>query len=68
MGVSGQCHALAAIYPQESASGSHWIGGWVGLRAGLDTEASGKILCLYRGSNPDRPVCSQMIIGEECKL
>jgi hypothetical protein len=28
----------------------------VGLRAGLDTEARGKILCLCRGSNPGRPV------------
>jgi hypothetical protein len=25
--------------------GTHWTGGWVGLRAG-DTEATGKILCL----------------------
>jgi hypothetical protein len=32
---------------------SHWIGGWVGRRAGLDTEARGKILCLYWGSNPN---------------
>jgi hypothetical protein len=31
-------------------------GGWVGPRAGLDTEARGKILCLCRGSNLDRPV------------
>jgi hypothetical protein len=28
----------------------------VGPRAGLDTEARGKILCPCRGSNPDRPV------------
>jgi hypothetical protein len=28
----------------------------VGPRAGLDTEARGKILCPRRGSNPDRPV------------
>jgi hypothetical protein len=38
-------------------SGTHWIGGWVGHRGSLDTEARGKILCLCRGSNPDRPVC-----------
>jgi hypothetical protein len=31
-------------------------GGWVGLRAGLDTEVRGKILCFCRGSNLDRPV------------
>jgi hypothetical protein len=30
--------------------------GWVDPRAGLDTEARGKILFPCRGSNPDRPV------------
>jgi hypothetical protein len=30
----------------------HWIGGWVGLKAGLDTEASGVILYLCWGSKP----------------
>jgi hypothetical protein len=28
----------------------------VGPRAGLDTEARGKILCPCRGSNPNRPI------------
>jgi hypothetical protein len=32
--------------------GTHWTGGWVGPRAGLDAEARGKILCLCRGSKP----------------
>jgi hypothetical protein len=31
MGVSGQHHAPAVLYP-----GIHWIGDWAGLRAGLD--------------------------------
>jgi hypothetical protein len=31
MGVSGQRHAGPRFTP-----GTHWIGGWVGLRAGLD--------------------------------
>jgi hypothetical protein len=57
-GVSGQYHAPAAIYSQEW---THWTGGWVGLSAGLDTEASGKLLCLCRRSSPDRPVCSQTL-------
>jgi hypothetical protein len=56
--VSGQVHAPAALYFQESTPGTHWVGGWVGLRAGLDTEARGKILCVCRGSNSGRPVCS----------
>jgi hypothetical protein len=44
----------------------HWepwevIGGRVGLRAGLNTEARGKIVCLYRRPNTDCPVCSQTL-------
>jgi hypothetical protein len=50
MGVSGQHHALT---PGKGSLGTHCTGGWVGLRAGLDTEARGKILCLCRGSNPN---------------
>jgi hypothetical protein len=61
MGVSGQRHAPAALNPREWTAGTHWIGGWVGIRAGLDTEARGKILCHCRGSNPGRPVCSQTL-------
>jgi hypothetical protein len=44
MGVTGQHHASIAIYPREKVPGTHWTGGWEGLRAGLDTEAGGKIL------------------------
>jgi hypothetical protein len=42
--------------PEERAPGTHCIGGWVGPRAGLDTAARGKTLCLCRGSNPGRLV------------
>jgi hypothetical protein len=38
----GQRHASAALYPRERTPGAHLIGGLVGLRAGLDTEARGK--------------------------
>jgi hypothetical protein len=31
---------------RERAPGTHYIGGWVGPRAGLDVEVRGKILCL----------------------
>jgi hypothetical protein len=61
MGVSGQHHAPAALYPEERTPGTHWTGGWVGPRAGLDTDARRKILCLCRGSNPGRPVRSQTL-------
>jgi hypothetical protein len=47
--------------PKERTSGTHWIGGWVGLIAGLDTETREKILCPCRRSNPGRPVCSQTL-------
>jgi hypothetical protein len=56
MGVSGQHHAPAAIYPWKRTPGTHCTGGWVGLGAGLDTEVRGKILCPCQGSNLDRPV------------
>jgi hypothetical protein len=35
----------------ERTPGTHCTGGWVGLTAGLDTEARGRISCLYWGSN-----------------
>jgi hypothetical protein len=37
------------------------MGGWVDLRADVDTEAGGKILRLCRELNPGLPVCSQKI-------
>jgi hypothetical protein len=52
MGVSGQRHAPAALLPPGKDPGTDWTGGWVGPRAGLDTEARGKILCPCRESNP----------------
>jgi hypothetical protein len=61
MGVSGQNHAPAALYPRGKNLRHHCTGGWVGPRAGLDEEARGKIFCLYRGSNPGRPVRSQTL-------
>jgi hypothetical protein len=54
MGVSGQHHAPAALYPQGKDP-------WVGPRAGLDTEDIGKIICPRRGSNPDRPVVQPVV-------
>jgi hypothetical protein len=51
MEVSGKRYAPAALYPRERTTWIHWIGGWVGLRAGLDREAGGKILCPCRGYN-----------------
>jgi hypothetical protein len=41
--------------------GTHWIGGWVGLRADLDTGTTGGILSFCRRSNPGSPVSSQTL-------
>jgi hypothetical protein len=68
MGVSGQCHALAAFCLRGKTPGTHWIGGCVGLRAGLDIEARGQILCLCQESNPSHTVCSQTLLTELLRL
>jgi hypothetical protein len=61
MEVSGQRHAPAALCPGEKTPGTHWTGGWVDPKAGLVTEARGKIICPCRGSNPDRPVVQSVV-------
>jgi hypothetical protein len=56
MVLSGRRHAPAALYPLGKNPCIYWRVGWVGLKDDLDTEFRGKILCLCRGSNLDRPV------------
>jgi hypothetical protein len=63
--VSSQRHASAVLYLRGRTLGTHYTGVWVGLRAGLDTKAKGKILCLCQGSNPGRPFCSQALLPTE---
>jgi hypothetical protein len=41
--------------PGERTPGTHCTGGWVGPRAGLDTEVRGKILSLLPGIEPQSP-------------
>jgi hypothetical protein len=55
MGVSGQRHAPAALYPQGKGRRYALYRGWVGLRDGLNTEAIGRILYLSR-DRTGRPV------------
>jgi hypothetical protein len=43
--VSGQLHAPAAL-PQKRAPGTHFIGGWVDPRAGLDDMEKWKFFTL----------------------
>jgi hypothetical protein len=44
--VSGQLHAPAALALGKEPSDTHWIGGWVGPRAGLDDVEKRKFLTL----------------------
>jgi hypothetical protein len=50
-----------ALCPGERTLDTHCTGGWVGPRAGLDTEVRGKIHCPCRGSNPDHPVVQSVV-------
>jgi hypothetical protein len=43
---------------RERTPGTHWIGGWVGPRAGLDTVSKRKILTSCRDSNLEHPARS----------
>jgi hypothetical protein len=64
MRVSDQRHAPAALYPGERTPGTHCTGGWVSPRAGLDTEATGKILSPLpeiEPRMPGRPARSQTL-------
>jgi hypothetical protein len=64
MGVSGQRHAPAALCPGERTPDTPWTGGWVGPRAGLDTEVGGKNPLPLSGiepRSPGRPVRSQTL-------
>jgi hypothetical protein len=42
--VSGQLHAPGRFTPRERAPGTHWIGGWVDPRGGLDAVEKRKFL------------------------
>jgi hypothetical protein len=46
-------HAMAALSPgKDPPPGTHWIGGWVGPRATLDTVVKRKIPSPHQESNP----------------
>jgi hypothetical protein len=43
MEMSGQVHGFSPLTPSERAHGTHWIGGYVGLRTSLDAVEKRKI-------------------------
>jgi hypothetical protein len=45
-----------SLYPEEGVLGSYYTGGWVGLRAHLDSVEKRKPFCPCSGSNPDSSV------------
>jgi hypothetical protein len=60
-GVSGQYRALAMLYLRGNDPRYPLDRRLGGPRAGLDTEARGKILCLFWGSNTDHPVIQSVV-------
>jgi hypothetical protein len=51
--------------PRVRFPGSHWIGGWVGLRAGLDAVTKKKYHCPCWELNPDRLASSLVSVLTE---
>jgi hypothetical protein len=56
MEVSGKFHVPAAYHPGKEAPGTHWIGSWVGPRAGLDAVVKRKIPSSWQESKHRTPI------------
>jgi hypothetical protein len=66
MKASGQLHAPAVFTSGEDASGTHWIGGLVSPRAGLNALEKGKNVPLP-GIEPIICIISQLwFVGRRC--
>jgi hypothetical protein len=50
------------LYPQGKNPNIHWIGGWIGSRARLDTVPKRKNSCPCQESNPSHPTRSRVTI------
>jgi hypothetical protein len=49
------------LTPRETATGTHWIGDWVGPRAVLDAVVKKKISNPRRESNPRTPIVQPVV-------
>jgi hypothetical protein len=47
--------------PREGAPGTHWVGGWMGPRAGLDSVSKRRILSPYWESNSHHPIVQPVV-------
>jgi hypothetical protein len=56
MRVSGQLGALGVLPPGDIIRSIHYVGGWVGPRAGLEAVKEKYISCLCRETNPESSV------------
>jgi hypothetical protein len=56
---------LGCFIPRERGPSTHWIGGWVGLRASLEAVAKRKSSCPCPELKPGRPVHSLVTILTE---
>jgi hypothetical protein len=61
MEVGGQLHAPATLPPRKRAPSTHWIGGWVGPRTGLDKVPKRKIPRPHQELNIDHPIRIQKL-------
>jgi hypothetical protein len=56
--VNGQRHAPSCFIPGERSTGTHWTGGWVGPRGGLDAVVKRELPSPCLESYPGRPTRS----------
>jgi hypothetical protein len=60
MQVNRQFHAKAALPLGKDAHVTHWRGGWIGSRVGLDVVKKRNISWPHKESNTDSKVVSQL--------
>jgi len=65
MVVSGQLHTPTTLPRGKDPRGTHWIGDWVGLRAGVGSVAKIQIPSLCRESNSGCPARNLVTILTE---